>query len=367
MITLCFILFGDADFNIQRLKINFDQRFKYLISYNGRDESEYLKFIESDFIKDNKNIHVYLGNKVYWGHISIVDSMVNIINKAKEIFNTKYAFIIDGKSILIKDYDYILNKLESNENINFFDLNQNWRAIHQNKKNPYFHRRRNMFTLFYLFRNFELDDAIGWDRMRKIIKIAKRNKKEYLKKLWKEKKYFEFFLIKKEYLKSFSRIFSHNYIISPSNYWTTEYFGCDPKIFFGKEVITDNDKDIIKKLFQVIGFNISGNLNSLHDFINSSIFKKNYEIFKNMACPEESIFYVAYTEYNKNWENEKSYAYTFRNSVRNLNNYHLNREIKNVILNESDPNDGYYFFYTQITNEKELNYIDNFLNKINKY
>jgi hypothetical protein len=53
-------------------------------------------------------------------------------------------------------------------------------------------------------------------------------------------------------------------------------------------------------LFQVIGFNISGNLNSLHDFINSSIFKKNYEIFKNMACPEESIFYVAYTEYNKN-------------------------------------------------------------------
>jgi hypothetical protein len=86
-----------------------------------------------------------------------------------------------------------------------------------------------------------------------------------------------------------------------------------------------------------------------------------------MACPEESIFYVAYTEYNKNWENEKSYSYTFRNSVRNLNNYHLNREIKNVILNESDPNDGYYFFYTQITNEKELNYIDNFLNKTNKY
>jgi hypothetical protein len=47
--------------------------------------------------------------------------MINIINKAKEIFNTKYAFIIDGKSVLIRDYDYILNKLESDENINFFD------------------------------------------------------------------------------------------------------------------------------------------------------------------------------------------------------------------------------------------------------
>jgi hypothetical protein len=47
--------------------------------------------------------------------------MVTVINKAKEIFNTKYAFIIDGKSVLIRDYDYILNKLESDENINFFD------------------------------------------------------------------------------------------------------------------------------------------------------------------------------------------------------------------------------------------------------
>ena len=357
MITLCFILFGDADFNIQRLKINFDQRFKYLISYNGRDESEYLKFIESDFIKDNKNIHVYLGNKVYWGHISIVDSMVNIINKAKEIFNTKYAFIIDGKSILIKDYDYILNKLESNENINFFDLNQNWRAIHQNKKNPYFHRRRNMFTLFYLFRNFELDDAIGWDRMRKIIKIAKRNKKEYLKKLWKEKKYSEYFLIKKEYLKSFSRIFSHNYIISPSNYWTTEYFGCDPKMFFGKEILTEDDKEIMSKCHLIFGLNLSGNLNYLCDFVNSNIFKKNYEKFKKVVGPEESIFSVAYTEYNKNWENEKSYTSTFRNSIRNSNTNFKNKEIRNVILNETDPNYGYYFFYREITNQKQLDEI----------
>ena len=357
MITLCSIVFGDADFNIQKLKLNFDQRFKYLISYNGRDEVEYLKFIESDFIKNNKNIHAYLSNKVYWGHISIVDSMVSVINKAKEIFNTKYAFIIDGKSVLIRDYDYILNKLESDENINFFDFNQNWKTINQNKKNRYFHRPRNIFTLFYVFRNYDLNNSVGWDWIRNVVKLAKKNKKEYLKNLWKEKKYSEYFSIKKEYLKSFSRIFSPYYIISPSNYWTTEYFGCDPKMFFGKEVLTEDDKEIMSKCHLIFGLNLSGDLNYLCDFVNSNIFLKNYEKFKKVVGPEESIFSVAYTEYNKNWENEKSYTSTFRNSIRNSNTNFKNKEIRNVILNEIDPNYGYYFFYREITNQKQLDEI----------
>ena len=367
MITLCFILFGSADFNIQKLKLNFDNKFKYLISYNERDKSEYLKFIESDFIKDNKNIHVYLGNKVYWGHISIVDSMVTVINKAKEIFNTKYAFIIDGKSVLIRDYDYILNKLESDENINFFDWNQNWRTNYKiiNKKDKFHHYSNNMTNLFYAFRDYDFSNVSGIKRLKKIIKLAKKNKKEYLKNLWKEKKYSEYFSIKRKDLKTFSKIFSIYFILLNDNFWINEYHGYDIKIFLGKESLNIEKKEILDKCYISSGFNISGNLNYLYDFVNSSIFKKNYEKLKNIWAPEESIFSVAYAEYNKNSENEKSYAAILRD-FRVFFKSKKNEDMEKILFNESDPNDGYYFFYRQITNEKELNRVDNFLNRNKK-
>ena len=363
MITLCFILFGDANFNIQKLKLNFDQKFKYLISYNERDEVEYLKFIESDFIKNNKNIHVYLGNKVYWGHISIVDSMVNIINKAKEIFDTKYAFIIDGKSVLIRSYDYILNKLESDENINFFDWNQNWRTNYRiiNKKDKFHHHNKNMTNIFIAFKDYNFGNTSGIKRVKKMIKLAKRNKKEYLKNLWKEKKYSEYFSIKRKDLKTFTKIFSIYFILLNDNFWINEYHGYDLKIFLGKEKLNE-DKEILDKYYASFGFNLSGNLNYLFDFINSSIFKKNYEKLKNIWAPEESIFSVAYTEYNKNWKNEKSYAAILRD-FRVYFKSKKNDDMEKILFNKSDLNDGYYFFYRQITNEKELNRIENFLNK----
>ncbi len=368
MITLCCILFGDANFNIEKLKLNFNEKFKYLISYNQRDENEYLKFVKSDFIKKNKNIHVYLGNKVSWGDISIVDSMVNIINKAKEIFNTKYVFIIDSKTVLIRSYDYILNKLESDENCNFFDFNKNWKTIYQNKKDTYYHRPRIITTLFYLFRdyNFKTPMGGGWKegliRINEILSIAKKNKKEYLKRLWREKKYFEYFSIQKKYWKSFIRIFSINFISSYSNFWTTEYHGADPKIFFGKETLTKNDEDILTKCFLNFGFNFSGSLNYLYNLVNSDIFKKNYEKFKNIIGPEEWIFSLSYTEYNKNWKNEKSYTCTLRNSKAYFKKKKEN-ELNKTLFNKLDPNYGYYFFYRKIFNEKELENIKKFINK----
>jgi hypothetical protein len=52
-----------------------------------------------------------------------------------------------------------------------------------------------------------------------------------------------------------------------------------------------------------------------------------------------------------------SYTSTFRNSIRNSNTNFKNKEIRNVILNETDPNYGYYFFYREITNQKQLDEI----------
>jgi len=362
MISLCFVLFGDADFNIQKLKLNFDQKFKYLISYNQRDENEYLKFTESDFIKNNKNIHAYLGNKVYWGDISIVDSMVNIINKAKEIFNTKYAFVIDSKAVLIRSYDYILNKLESNENCNFFDFNANWKTIYRTiyKKDGFHHYYKNMTTLFYIFRNYDFKNLIGRKRINKIINLALENRRKYLKQLWKEKKYSEYFLIQKKYLKSFGWFFSIHFIYSNDNFWVSEYHGFKPEIFFGKESLTEYDKELLNNCYMNFGFNFSGNLNYLYDLVNSDIFKKNYEMFKNIWAPEECIFSASYIEYNKNWKNEKTYTYIFR-KFRVFSKKKKNNELKEILFNESDPNYGYYFFYRQVINEKELEQIENFL------
>jgi hypothetical protein len=71
-------------------------------------------------------------------------------------------------------------------------------------------------------------------------------------------------------------------------------------MFFGKEVLTEDDKEIMSKCHLIFGLNLSGDLNYLCDFVNSNIFLKNYEKFKKVVGPEESIFSVAYTEYNKN-------------------------------------------------------------------
>jgi len=364
MITLCFIIFGKSNFNIEKLKINFDLKFKYLISYNGRDEVEYLNFIQSDFIKSNDNIHVYLGNKVYWAGLSIVDSMVNIINKAKEIFNTKYAFVIDGKAILLRSYDYILSKLESDKNINFYDYNQNWKRFDEiiDKVKQFNHYYKNLATILYVFRNHDLNNATGLKRIKKIVQLAKKNRKKYLKKLWKEKNYSEWLLIKKNYWKSLIKILSPSFIFANDNFWVSEYHGYDPKIFFGEETLTKYEEDMLTRALISFGLNISGNLEEMYNFVNSNIFIENYEKFKNISAPEEFIFTVAYAEYNKNWKKQKSYSYTLRN-FRIYYRKKKDSEILQELFNESDPNYGYYFFYRPIMSKKELEHIKKFINK----
>ncbi|MGL5521748.1 MAG: hypothetical protein ACRDAW_00560 [Metamycoplasmataceae bacterium] len=280
-LVVCISFFGEAKLLEKRFKSFFnDDSINYIVSYNKRNYNEYLKAKEMDIFK-KKNILIYSEVEVYWGDISILESNLLLIQKAKEFFpNFSHLIILDAKSIPCRSWDDIKKSIIKNNNGNWLNFNHSKPDLHK------------MWTMNYVF---YVNLILNIDEPRKIessLWLINKFWNEFINNLKKENK-IKYFFIRCFYNKFFLYI---SILKNKNNKWN-KYWN-----LFSKNEFDNSLFDI----FNVIGGNCLFEKSKLDILLNSE--EKNILLNKlqNKHAPEELFWTILYKKIFSKYKEENS-------------------------------------------------------------
>ncbi|MGL5357745.1 MAG: hypothetical protein ACRDA7_01675 [Metamycoplasmataceae bacterium] len=324
-LVVCISFFGEAKLLEKRFKSFFyDDSINYIVSYNKRNYDEYLKTKEMDIFK-KKNILIYSEVDVYWGDISILESNLLLIQKAKEFYpNYSHLIVLDAKSIPCRSWIDIKKSISKNNNGNWFNFNH---------ANPDLHKMKNMNYVFYINLILNIDEP------RKI-----ENSLWFINKVWNE------FInnLKKEnkimYL--FARCFYNKFFLFSSilknknNKWNKYW-----KLFSENEF--DNS---LFDIFNIIGGNCLFQKEKLDTLLGSEEKKILLDKLQNKHAPEEVFWTILYKKVFRNYKEENS-----KNPFLNISNFYriniwfMKFKITKIVKKNPD-----LLFIRRVYTEKEM-------------
>ncbi len=216
-LVVCLIVFGDhKTFKYKFENFFNDSNINYIIHYNKRDYLEFEKIKKINLFQQ-KNIYLFSEIEVFWGDVSILDVELCCIKKANEIFGDyENLIILDGKSLPCRNWQYIMNKIET-FNGNWFNFN--------NMKYPkwayywkIFERQEFYSNLISILKKPKNYTKGSWW----LLKVAKKNFKKNINNEIKNKKFFKWSFLYINYYLLFTLFKKKNikylqYFISPLN------------------------------------------------------------------------------------------------------------------------------------------------------
>ncbi|MGL4183654.1 MAG: beta-1,6-N-acetylglucosaminyltransferase [Metamycoplasmataceae bacterium] len=337
-LVVCIIFFGKAEL----LKLKFekffnDESINYIVSYNKRNYDEYLKAKEMDYFKKN-NIYLFSEVDVYWGDVSILQSELKCIEKAKMVFpDFSHLVILSGRTIPYRNWNYIKEKLSQNEEGNWLNFNH---------KQPFLFKYWFKNNTFWanLCLNFEKPKINKNENQRNNINFLIKNtfienyKKDHpLKYFW-----YKYFVTKDLLILSIVK--------NKKNRWDKN---C--KYFFSEEKYDKSYNDILN----IMGANlIFNNREKLEIMLKSEEKTKLLTLLENKHAPEEIFWTLLYKNvFGKYKEEESNNPFLWFPIQKMWSKRIFNSKVKNI--KNKNPNS---LFFSRVYTEKEIKKFENIMN-----